>query len=55
MECPHFEPDEFGDICHSGINEDCPNPFECTAIYDSSGHPLRDENSGLDIETYGCY
>lgn len=55
LECPYMEPDEFGDICHAGQDEECLNPFECTAIYDSLGNPLVDEQSGLDEETRGFY
>lgn len=55
MECPYFEPDKFGDICHSGREIECPNPYECTAVYDGCGNPLKEEMSGLDDETYGFY
>lgn len=55
MECPYFEPDEFGDICHSEIDIECPDPFNCTAIYDGCGNQLHEDLNGLDEETYGFY
>ena len=55
MECPYFEPDEFGDICHAENDTECPNPFRCTAIYDCCGNQLNVEMNGLDEETYGFY
>lgn len=57
MKCPHFEQDVYGDICHADIAEECPYPFNCTAIYNCCGELLRpeEEESGLDRETYGFY
>lgn len=54
MDCPYLESDIWGDICHAGIGEECPNPYSCTAVYDIHGKPLQ-EKSGLDEETYGFY
>ena len=55
MLCNYLEPDEFGDICHAGVEDECPDPFKCTAKYDACGKPLQSESSGLDEETYGFY
>ena len=52
MECPYYEPGEYGDICHSGREIECPNPYEFTATYDEYGNSLQNEINGLDDETY---
>ena len=53
MECPYLELDVFGDICYSGIAEECRNPFNCFAVYDAHGNLLKDKETGLDREIYG--
>ena len=55
MECPYLETDEFGDICHADIGEECLNPFNCSAVYDSCGNLLQAAESGMDRETGGIY
>lgn len=55
IDCPYLQPDIFGDICHAGIGEECLNPFSCTAVYDTHGKPLLDDENGLDNETFGFY
>lgn len=42
MNCEFFEPDEHGDICHAGVDEECPNYVECTAEYDIHGNRLNE-------------
>lgn len=46
--CEFCEPDENGDICHAGENDDCPNYSDCTAKYDVDGNLLVEEESRLE-------
>lgn len=49
MECPYLEPGKFGDICHAGIDEECQNPFLCTAIFDIHGNPLLEDEDLTEV------
>lgn len=33
LQCEHYEPDNFGDICHAGKEDECPNHGDCSAKY----------------------
>lgn len=44
FECEFLEEDKIGDICHASDEDECINPFYCSAVYDKYGNYLNEEN-----------